>query len=75
MPDRLSSTDMSFLSAERSQTPAHSGTLQVLRQWWKTHRNRRWIFPAPGRDGKQAATATQPVSETTVCASVISPSA
>jgi integrase/recombinase XerD len=20
-----------------------------LRQWWKTHRNRRWLFPSPGR--------------------------
>jgi diacylglycerol O-acyltransferase / wax synthase len=31
MPDRLSSTDVSFLSSERAQTPAHSGTVQVLR--------------------------------------------
>jgi diacylglycerol O-acyltransferase / wax synthase len=31
VPDRLSSTDVSFLNAERAQTPAHSGTVQVLR--------------------------------------------
>jgi WS/DGAT/MGAT family acyltransferase len=31
MPDRLSSTDVSFLSNERAQTPLHGGTLQVLR--------------------------------------------
>jgi WS/DGAT/MGAT family acyltransferase len=31
MPDRLSSTDVSFLSAERATTPAHSGTVQVFR--------------------------------------------
>jgi WS/DGAT/MGAT family acyltransferase len=30
MPDRLSSTDVSFLAAERAQTPAHSGTVQVF---------------------------------------------
>jgi WS/DGAT/MGAT family acyltransferase len=31
MPDRLSSTDYSFLTAERAQTPLHGGTVQVLR--------------------------------------------
>jgi WS/DGAT/MGAT family acyltransferase len=31
MPERLSSTDVSFLHAERAQTPAHGGTVQVLR--------------------------------------------
>ncbi len=30
MPQRLSSTDVSFLAAERAQTPAHSGTVQVF---------------------------------------------
>ncbi len=30
MPDRLSSTDVSFLSTERAQTPAHSGTVQIF---------------------------------------------
>jgi len=30
MPQRLSSADVSFLTAERAQTPAHSGTLQVF---------------------------------------------
>ena len=46
--------------------PLPESTLRVLRHWWKTHRNPLWVFPAPGRDGKQASTATQPVSETTV---------
>ncbi len=46
--------------------PLPESTLLVLRDWWKTHRNIHWLFPAPGRDGKQASTATQPVSETTV---------
>lgn len=46
--------------------PLADSTLVMLRKWWKTHRNPQWIFPAPGRDGKQAATASAPVSETTV---------
>lgn len=25
--------------------------VQELRSWWKTHRNRRWLFPAPGPGG------------------------
>jgi WS/DGAT/MGAT family acyltransferase len=31
MPERLSSTDVSFLHSERAQTPAHGGTVQILR--------------------------------------------
>ena len=46
--------------------PLPESTLTLLRGWWKTHRNPLWIFPAPGRDGKQAPTAARPVSETTV---------
>jgi integrase len=46
--------------------PLPESTLRLLRQWYKSHRNAQWIFPAPGRDGKRAPSATQPVSETTV---------
>ena len=46
--------------------PLAESTLIILRSWWKTHRNPQWVFPAPGRDGKQASIASQPVSETTV---------
>lgn len=46
--------------------PLAESTLITLRKWWKTHKNPQWVFPAPGRNGKQSATATQPVSETTV---------
>jgi integrase/recombinase XerD len=46
--------------------PLPETTLQVLRNWWRTHRNSEWIFPAPGRDGKASPVATAPVSETTV---------
>ena len=46
--------------------PLPESTLELLRQWWKTHRNPLWVFPAPGRDGKLASSAQTPVSETTV---------
>lgn len=32
-------------------------TLQLLRQYWKTHRNQIWIFPAAGRGGIKMPTA------------------
>jgi integrase/recombinase XerD len=46
--------------------PLPESTLLLLREWWKTHRNPQWIFPAPGRDGQQAPLATHPVAEGTV---------
>ena len=36
-------------------------TLERLREYWKTHRNPTWIFPAPGRGGIHRATATEPM--------------
>lgn len=38
----------------------------VLREYWKTHKNPVWIFPALGRGGKKGATAKQPMSQTSV---------
>ena len=46
--------------------PLPESTLVVLRNWWKTHRNEQFVFPAPGRNGKQGAEATTPVAESTV---------
>jgi len=46
--------------------PLPESTLVVLRNWWKTHRHEQLVFPAPGRNGKQAATATTPVAHSTV---------
>jgi len=46
--------------------PLAESTLAMLRAWWKTHRNALFVFPAPGRDGKQGASATTPVAESTV---------
>jgi len=46
--------------------PLPDTTLALLRNWYRTHRNPRWIFPAPGRSGQEGPTANNPVSETTV---------
>jgi len=46
--------------------PLPESTLLILRNWWKTHRNEQFVFPAPGRNCKQGATATTPVAESTV---------
>lgn len=61
---------------ERGMVHVHSGkgardrvvplpqiTLMTLREYYKTHRNPKWIFPALGHDnGKNAASAKVPVS-------------
>jgi site-specific recombinase XerD len=45
--------------------PLPSHTLTILRQYWAMHRNPVWLFPATGRDHKQAPTATSPMGEAT----------
>jgi len=42
--------------------PLPQKTLFVLRDYWKTHRNPEWLFPAAGRGGKhnRFGTATRP---------------
>ena len=52
--------------AKDRMIPLADVTLEVLRKYWSTHRNPRWIFPAEGRDHKQASTATKPMSESSV---------
>lgn len=39
--------------------------LELMRQYWATHRNPKWIFPFEGRDHKQASTSDKPMSEGT----------
>ena len=41
-------------------------TLALLRTYWKTHRNKTWLFPATGRDHTQSPTATSPLRRTSV---------
>lgn len=46
--------------------PLPQSTLSELRQYWATHRNPAWIFPAEGRNHKLAPTADRPMSEKSV---------
>ena len=46
--------------------PLPSGTLKALRAYWATHRHPTWLFPATGRDQKQAALATGPMVKSSV---------
>jgi len=48
--------------------PLPESTLRMLREYWKTHRNPTWLFPARGRGthGQDAATATKPMPLSTV---------
>jgi integrase/recombinase XerD len=39
--------------------PLPQRTLQLLRAFWKTHRNPVWLFPAPGRGGVAMPTANR----------------
>ncbi|MBD3375752.1 tyrosine-type recombinase/integrase [candidate division KSB1 bacterium] len=41
--------------------PLPQRTLELLRKFWKTHRNPKWIFPAPGRGGNKMPFADKPL--------------
>lgn len=41
--------------------PLPKSTLALLREYWKTHRNPTWVFPAPGRGRIHRPTATKPM--------------
>jgi site-specific recombinase XerD len=46
--------------------PLPHATLGVLRTHWRTHRHPRLVFPACGRDGRGAASATTPMAKSSV---------
>jgi len=52
--------------AQDRYVPLPDKTLELLRQYWKTHRNPVWIFPAPGRGGVGMSTATEPMPRSSV---------
>ena len=52
--------------AKDRYVPLLSQTLEGLRQYWKTHRNPVWLFPAPGRSGGEMATASTPMPRNSV---------
>jgi integrase/recombinase XerD len=46
--------------------PLPESTREIMRNYWATHRNPVWIFPAEGCNHKLASTAKQPMSESSV---------
>jgi integrase/recombinase XerD len=46
--------------------PLPTRTLNVLREWYATHRNPTWIFPASGRGQKDRSIATVPIGRSSV---------
>jgi integrase/recombinase XerD len=52
--------------AKDRYVPLPTDTLALLRTYWRTHRNKTWLFPATGRDQKQSPTATFPMSRNSV---------
>jgi len=52
--------------AKDRYVPLPLRTLSLLRQYWATHRHPLWLFPATGRDHRQAAAATAPMERSSV---------
>ena len=52
--------------AKDRYVPLPARTLAILREYWATHRNPHLLFPATGRNHRQAATATEPMGKASV---------
>jgi integrase len=46
--------------------PLPQKTLLWLREQWKSHRNKVWLFPSAGRSCKYMPYATRPISNSSV---------
>jgi integrase/recombinase XerD len=46
--------------------PLPERTLELLRAWWKTHRNMTWIFPAPSRGSDKSTAAAKAMPHSSV---------
>jgi len=46
--------------------PLPKSAYEMLKTYWKTHRNKVLLFPALGRDGKKGRTATTPMARSSV---------
>lgn len=51
--------------AKDRYVPLPERTLHLLREYWVTHHNPVWLFPALGRDKKQASRANHPMPTST----------
>jgi integrase/recombinase XerD len=46
--------------------PLPHRTLDILRDFWRSHRNPDWLFPAPGRGGAGMSSANEPIPRSSV---------
>jgi site-specific recombinase XerD len=46
--------------------PLPESTLELLRRYWKSHRNPVWIFPASGRGNNQRSVSDRPIPRSNV---------
>jgi site-specific recombinase XerD len=46
--------------------PLPERTLEILRLYWKSHRNPVWLFPAEGRDHIELSKATEPMCKSSI---------
>jgi integrase len=64
--------DRGFISVRQSKgnkdrnVPLPKKTLELLREQWKSHRNKVWIFPSAGHGGTNMPYATTPLSNSSV---------
>lgn len=56
--------------AKDRYVPLPEVALYALREYWKTHRNPDWLFPAIGRSGKTAGTAERPMGKSPIQAAL-----
>jgi integrase/recombinase XerD len=49
--------------AKDRMIPIPESTLKLLREFWATHKNPVWLFPAEGKNHRGATTAKQPMNE------------
>ncbi len=65
-------SDRGLISVRQSKgnkdrnVPLPQKTLKLLREQWKSHRNKVWIFPSAGHGCKNMAFATTPISKSGV---------
>jgi integrase len=52
--------------AKDRYVPLPEACLDILRSYWKLHRNATWIFPRLGRSSKEGPTATTPMNKASV---------
>ena len=52
--------------AKDRYVPLPASTLQIMRDYWKLHRNPLWIFPSLGRSGNDGPTAQKPMAKGSV---------